>query len=160
MGRNQTELSPRGAIMLGLLLAACGAAAILGALDIIPYPLTKGTPVWVGLAAGALFILAGAAMVNGYVFGGGKDFDTKASPLVYTTQQLLGFSICALFAAIGGWIALGAGERNFSMSISLPFVEQGGRGGDGLGRAMFGLGALMCAAMAMYALVAAFRGRR
>ncbi len=146
--------------MLCLLLVACGAAVILGSLDIIPYHLSEGTPVWLGLAAGTVFILAGAAMVNGYVFGGGKDFDARASPLVYTTQQLLGFSICALFAAIAGWIAFGAGPRNFTMQVSLPFMERHGAGVDWMGRAMFGVGALICAAMAIAGLAAAFRRRR
>ena len=146
--------------MLGLLLVACGAAIILGSLEIIPYHLTEGTPVWLGLAAGAVFILAGAAVVNGYVFGGGMDFVARASPLAYTTQQLLGFSICALFAAIAGWLALGAGQRSFTMQISLPFVERHGASVDWLGRAMFGVGALICAAMAIAGLAAAFRRRR
>ena len=44
--------------MLGSLCFACGVAPILGALQIIPYPLTPGTPTWVGIAAGAVFILA------------------------------------------------------------------------------------------------------
>jgi hypothetical protein len=51
MPRETTDISPRGAIMLGLVLVACGVAPILGVLEIIPYPLTRGTPVWVGVAA-------------------------------------------------------------------------------------------------------------
>ena len=51
--------------MLGLIVMATGVAPILGALHIIPYPLTPGTPVWVGVAAGAVFIMGGAALING-----------------------------------------------------------------------------------------------
>ena len=156
---NQTDLSPRGAIVVSVLLAICGAAAILGSLDIIPYPLTEGTPVWVGVAVGAAFILAGAAVVNGYVFGGGSRFDMQASPVVYRTQQVLGVGICSLFAAIAGWVALYADPRSITTGISLPFYEESGRGGGFVGRAMFGLGALMCAAMAIYGIVRALRGR-
>ncbi len=139
---------------------ACGVAPILGSLDIIPYTLTPGTPVWVGIAAGAVFVLAGAALINGYAFGGGEDFEARATPGVYRVQQLLGFTICALFAAIAGWVAFGPGEREFTSSISLPFWQSKGRGSPNIGRAVFGAGAIMCAGIAMVALVAAFRKRR
>ena len=154
-----TYPSPRTAVILSLLLFGCGLAPILAGLEVIPLRLTDGTPAWVGIAAGMVFVLAGMAMVNLYVFGG-KDFDTAASPLAYTTQQLLGFSICALFAAIGGWIAFGSGERNFSTSIDLPFWQSGGPGDQTFGRAFFGFGALTSGAVALYALFCAVRRRR
>jgi len=157
MPRTPTELSPRGAIVLALVLIAGGVAPILGALEVIPYPLTKGTPAWVGVAAGGVFILTGAAFINGYLFGGGKNFDAEASPRVRAIQSVLGFAILAGFAAIGGWIGFGPGEREFSSSISLPFWNSEGRGNVSLGRAAFGLGAIVCAAMA---IAVAFRGFR
>lgn len=160
MPRTTTELSPRGAIMLGLIAIACGVAPILGALEIIPYPLTRGTPVWVGVAAGAAFILGGAAVINGYVFGGGKNFETEASPRVRAIQNVLGFALLATFAAIGGWIGFGPGERNFSFSISLPFGENQGRGNDTIGRAVFGFGAIVCAAMAIAVALRGFHRRK
>lgn len=146
--------------MLGLLCFACGVAPILGALQIIPYPLTPGTPTWVGIAAGAVFILAGAAVINGYIFGGGEHFETRASPAARRMQNVLGFTMLVMFAAISGWIAFGEGERNFSSSISLPFWQSEGRGNDSVGRAVFGLGAIICAAMAVAVLFGSFRKRR
>jgi hypothetical protein len=160
MRRSGTDLSPRGAVALGLLVIACGVAPILGALDIIPYRLTPGTPVWVGVAAGAIFIVGGLALINGYALGGGKNFDQEAGPFVYIAQQLLGFSICALFAAVAGWIAFGPGERQFNQSISLPFWQSTQEGSPSVGRMVFGFGAVVCAALALYALVQAVRGRR
>lgn len=160
MPRTTSELSPRGAIVLGLIVIACGVAPILGALDIIPYPLTPGTPVWVGIAAGGVFILGGAALINGYALGGGKNFETEAPPVVRATQSVLGFSILATFAAIGGWVAFGPGERNFSSSIGLPFWESQGRGNDSVGRALFGFGAIVCAAMAIAVAVGSLRRRK
>jgi hypothetical protein len=143
-----------------LVLFVCGVAPILGSLQIIPYPLTPGTPMWVGIAAGAIFILAGAAVINGYVFGGGEHFETRATPAVRRVQNIFGFTILATFAAIGGWIAVGEGERNFSSSISLPFWESEGRGNDSVGRVVFGFGAMICAAMAVAVLFGGFRKRR
>ena len=155
--RTPVELSARGAIVLGLVVIACGVAPILGALEIIQYPLSPGVPVWVGIAAGGVFILGGLALINGYVFGGGKNFDADAPPLVRATQNVLGFAILAAFAAIGGWVGFGPGERSFSSSISLPFWYSEGRGDVSLGRAVFGLGAIVCAATAIGVLVGSFR---
>lgn len=160
MRRTPTELSPRGAVMLALVLVACGVAPILGAIGIIPYPLTPGTPVWVGVAAGGIFIFAAAAMINGYVFGGGKNFDTEAPPRVRAVQNVLGFAILASFAAIGGWIGFGPGERAFSSSISLPFWHSEGRGNVNMGRAVFGLGAIICGAFALAVVYSGLRNRR
>jgi hypothetical protein len=160
MRRFGTDLSPRGAVVLGLLVIACGVAPILGALDLIPYRLTPGTPAWVGAAAGAIFIFGGAALINGYALGGGKNFETQAGPFVYTAQQILGFCICALFAVVGGWIAFGPGERHFTQTVTLPFWQSTREGGANLGRALFGFGALLSGAIALVALLRALRGRR
>jgi len=160
MPRETTDITPRGAIVLGLVLVACGVAPILGALEIIPYPMICGTFVWVGIAVGGVFILGGAALINGYVFGGGKNFEAEAVPLVRTIQNVLGFAILAAFAAIGGWIGFGPGERNFSSSISVPFWHSEGRGNVSVGRAVFGLGAIICAAMAIAVAFGSLRKRK
>jgi hypothetical protein len=55
-----------------------------------------------------------------------KHFDAKATALVRATQNVLGFAILATFAAIGGWIGFGPGERSCSSSISLPFWQSEG----------------------------------
>jgi hypothetical protein len=149
MARNVTHPSPRAAMAIGLVVMACGVAPILGALQIIPVRLTPGTPVWVGVAAGGIFILGGLALINGYVLGGGRNFATEAPAAVRRVQTMLGFAICALFAGIGSWIAFGSGDRQFSSTIDLPFWHSVERGNELFGRAAFGLGALIAAAMAL-----------
>jgi hypothetical protein len=49
-----------------------------------------------------------------------------------------------LFVAIGNWVAFGPGEREFTSSISLPFItfSKSGSGFNG-GRIAFGIGALL-----------------
>jgi hypothetical protein len=160
MDDRRSTISPRGAVALGLVVIACGVASILGALDTIPYRLTPGTPVWVGIAAGSAFVFGGLALINGYALGGGPDFDRAAGRLVYIAQQMLGFGICAAFAAIAGWIAFGPGERRFGQSIALPFWHSAQEGNASVGRVAFGFGAVMSAGIALVALVRAVRGRK
>ena len=153
-----SQPSPRTALIFGLLAIACGIAPILGSIGIIPMRLTPGTPVWVGVCAGMLFVVAGVMVINGYAWKSHASHATDEShwPLV---QDVLGFAICALFAAIFGWIAFGPGERQFSVTVDLPFSHSNERGNEGLGRAMFGLGALAGAGMAIYAALRVFRQR-
>jgi hypothetical protein len=120
--------------------------------------LTPGTPAWVGVCAGMLFVFAGVMLINGYAWGHAPlSRSTTVEPYRVFVQDVLGFLLCALFAAIFGWIAFGPGERQFSMTLDLPFSQSTGRGSDWLGRAMFGLGALVGAGMAIYAALRVFR---
>ncbi len=48
------------------------------------------------------------------------------------------------FAAIGGWIAFGPGERHFGMSLSFGAFASDGNPGEWIGRMAFGLAALLC----------------
>jgi hypothetical protein len=136
----------------------CGIAPILGSLGIIPMRLTPGTPVWVGVCAGMLFVFAGVMLINGYAWGNVPlGSATTVEPYRAFVQDVLGFLVCAFFTAIFGSIAFGPGERQFSMTLDLPFSHSKGRGSDWLGRAMFGLGALTGAGMAIYTALRVFR---
>jgi hypothetical protein len=149
-----SELSPRAAILIGLIFAALGAFPILGALKVIHLPLSAGIPVWVGVAAGLTFVLGGAAVIVGYAIAGVEIDDPDAEVGRYEiavpfgvrlTQYVLGFTIYALFAAIAGWVAFGRGPRGFSTTITLPWLARHGLGNEWIGRAAFGLGAIGCA---------------
>jgi hypothetical protein len=59
--------------------------------------------------------------------------------------------------ALAGWIAFGKGERHFSTTISLPFLTRHGIGGDSMGRAIFGLGAIMVGAFTVVLTVVSVR---
>jgi hypothetical protein len=158
---SSSQLSPRSAIAFGLLFMAAGVPPILAALDMLPLPLTRGTPAWVGVAAGLLFMLGGAAIINGYAIAGGAGPDGDLPPGtsfgVRLVQYLLGLTICGLFTAIAGWIAFGKGERHFSMSIGLPFLTRHGFASEWMGRAAFGLGAILVAAFTVVLTVVSVR---
>jgi hypothetical protein len=154
-----SQPSPRAALIFGLLAIVCGVMSILGSIGIIPMRLTPGTPAWVGVCAGLLFVVAGVMMINGDAWKSHASHPTNETRWPFV-QDVLGFAVCALFAAIFGWIAFGPGERQFSMTVDLPFTHSRGRGNEGLGRAIFGLGALAGAGMAIYAALRVFRQRR
>jgi hypothetical protein len=95
-------------------------------------------PRWVAAAAGAVFLLGGLAVINGYAVDQGVERPGDRWSL------LLGALICSCFAAIATWIAFGPGERRFRVGGSLPLAWILSPGvTEWLGRAMFGFGAVL-----------------
>ena len=139
-----SQLSPRGAVLVGVLCGACGIVPILGGLGMIPMRLTEGTPPWVAVAVGLVFVLGGAAVVVGHAIAGGAepDGDLPAGTRfgVRLTQYLLGLGIIGLMIAITGWIAFGPGERHFSTALAWPFVPLRWASSETTGRTIFGVG--------------------
>ncbi len=148
---NQTPLTPRGALIVGVLCAAGGIPAILSGIGAIPLKPTPGTPGWVAVCAGGMFVLAGAAVINEYAIGrgAGADGDLPAgTPFgVRLAQYLIGLAIVGLMTIVSGWIAFGPGERHFSMTIAMPFFAQRTAGGELPGRIAFGVGTVLLLAM-------------
>src|SRR5260221_10350655 len=91
---------------------AAGVPPILAALGMLPVPLTRGTPAWVGVCAGLLFILGGAAIINGYAIAGGAGPDGDLPP---------------------------------GTSLGVRLAQYHGIGNEWMGRAVFGLGAILVA---------------
>ena len=92
-------------------------------------------PRWVVAAAGGVFLMAGLAIL-------GQDlpwFSAVAGALLVT-----------MFGAVGSWVAFGAGERQFSSSLSLPFVSITGPASELTGRLCFAPGAILLDALAIY----------
>ena len=136
-------MTPRGAVIVGLLCVACGVVPILGGLGVISIKPTAGTPGWIAVCVGVLFVLFGAAVINGYAVAGGAapDGNLPAGTRfgVLLTSYLLGLGITGLMTTIFGWIAFGPGERHFSSSFSLPFVSKQWGSSDASGRILFGI---------------------
>ena len=165
-----TQLSPRGAIIVGLIFIAVGSLVACGALGVgIHLPLSKGVPVWVGVAVGLLFAFGGAAVILGYAIAGVEldDPDAEAGRYqihvpftVRLLQYIVGLVVYGLFAAVFGWVAFGKGERQFSTTVTVPWLVRHGVGNEWVGRALFGLVAVVAVAGGVAIAVRNFKSLR
>jgi len=119
-------------------------------------------PRWVVACAGAMFVLAGAAMIVGYAVAGGTgpdgDLPAGTPRWVRVTQYLLGLGIISALGAVATWIAFGPGPRAFT--VTLPVVGRG-PGDETVGRPVFGIGAvLIWIFLAVFVVVSIQRIRR
>ena len=73
------QLSPRGAVAMGLAFVACGIFPILIGVGVIA-PSPGDAPGWVATAAGVMFICAGAAVILDYGIAGGVGADGDFKP--------------------------------------------------------------------------------
>jgi hypothetical protein len=130
---------------------ACGLPVILGGIGVIPIAPTEGTPAWVAVCAGLMFVLMGAAVIVGFAVAGGAAPGGELLPgtpfAVQAAQYCLGLGITGLMAAVFGWVAFGSGHRSFSTTITLPFVTRHPDSGELSGRVLFGIGAVLIFAM-------------
>jgi hypothetical protein len=158
---DRSQLSPGGAIAIGLFLGAMGTLVMLLGLGTFgDRHLTDGTPPWVGVMAGLVFVLGGLAMIVGYGVAGGAAPDGDLPPgtprPVRLVQAALGVGITALLASIASWIAFGSGARHFSGSGL--FIS--GAVNEILGRMVFGIGAVLTWAFVAVMIVVSVRRLR
>jgi hypothetical protein len=134
------QLTPRAALLVGLVFVASGIFPMLAAFDIGPLSQEDiNGPPWLGFVAGGVFTAAGLAVMAG--------------PRSSLAASLFGLLSLAGLAMLGNWIAFGAGERACSGSISLPWLWSESDF-SGLGcRIPFGLGALITDAFLCYMMV-------
>jgi hypothetical protein len=66
---------------------------------------------------------------------------------IRVASLVLGLAIVGLMGALFGWVAFGPGPREFSTTVSIPFLA--GRWGSSAlsGRIAFGIGAVLLALM-------------
>jgi hypothetical protein len=137
------QLSPAGRAFLTVALIAAGTLPILAAFDVGPLRQKDiHGPPWIAAAAGGAFVLAGLAVA----IGQGE------------RQRWLGSIIgllcaCAL-AAVGNWIAFGAGERQCASTVSWLFTTSRTAGNIEC-RVAFGIGAAMLDGAILWGLGAA-----
>jgi hypothetical protein len=146
-GSSSNQLTPRGAIIMGVFFMISGTFPVLIALGILHGRPAPGVPSWVGVAAGSMFILAGLAIINGYAVGGGAqpngDLSASAPFPVRVVQYLLGVAIVGLMFAVFAWVSFGPGERHFSSSMSIPGFSSSGHSSERSGRFAFGIATIL-----------------
>ena len=107
---DRQQLTPGTAHLLGLLLIAAGILPMLAAFDVGPLRQEDiNGPPWIGFVAGGIFAAGGAALIAG--------------PQAPLAGGLFGVLAAAGLAAIGNWVAFGAGERACAGSNSLPWLS-------------------------------------
>ncbi|MAQ94445.1 MAG: hypothetical protein CMM84_13080 [Rhodothermaceae bacterium] len=103
-------------------------------------PASVHAPGWVLAVCGAVFVLAGVAML------------AHRWPAV---QSAAGGVICLAFGLVGGWVALFGEAAQFSGGTGLL-----SRGAEvAVARGVFGVGAVLCLAMFVWSTVLLARGR-
>jgi len=119
-----------GTIASGGFAALMGAWCVLMGAGVIHTDAPAEAPRWVIMVAGGLFVAGGVAAA----------LTTASGRIAKAIVGALAMAIVAGFAAIGGWIAFGPGERAFGS----PFVVFGPKVNEAAGRIAFGLGAALC----------------
>jgi hypothetical protein len=94
-------------------------------------------PRWTVTSAGFVFALCGIWLTKTALSNRGMH-DEKS-----VFNQLLFAVVLSCFGAVVTWVSLGAGERSFSGSVSLPLVSISGGANELLGRICFLPGALV-----------------
>lgn len=141
-----SALSGRGRVVVGLLCLAAGTLPILAAFDVGPlHQRDINGPPWLGAVAGGVFVIAGVSLFLGEA--------ARNHPFSY----VLALVILAGFAAIGNWIAFGAGPRQCSGGIS-GFLFGSTRAAAELEcRIAFGIGAAILDGILVWMFASALR---
>ncbi len=143
---SNSQLSPRMAILVGLLFILLGLAATpLTAKLVAPgwHPTADAPPLLVQYSFGLIFVLAGFAIIIGYGVGrvdANGNLPANAPLWLYVTQQLLVLGVVGTMGALFSWISIGSGPREFTMSTPLGSSPVGN---SVIGRIAFGIGAIL-----------------
>lgn len=134
-------LTPGASLLFGLLFVASGIFPMLAAFDIGPLDRAdiQGPP-WLGFVAGGTFVAAGLAIIAG--------------PRAALANSLFAILALAGLAALGNWVAFGAGARACSGSLALPWLWGEGDFSGLACRIPFGLGAAITDAFLAWMIVA------
>jgi hypothetical protein len=126
---------------IGAATAAAGLYFALVGVDALPPPGRINGPVWLALAVGVVFLASGISVIVRGLSGAGDqsgNLPDDAPVWMKTVYWLDSVIVAAGLAAIGSWVAFGAGARHFSMGGPVF-----GPVGEAVGRTAFGLGAII-----------------
>ena len=135
----------KGAVWLGLVVLFAGGAVMLQSIRVGMEDTT--TPRWIGFVFGLMFFNAGITVG---LMDSGFNFFRESKIFAYFQAAIL-LSIPLIFLILFNWVAFFPGEREFSKSISIPFLSfDFDRGGETIGRITFGIPALLMDAFLGY----------
>jgi len=128
-------------VALGTLIAASGVYFVAVGFDLIPLPSKVNGPLWLSVFVGLIFGSAGVSLLVRGATGmddQGSDLPANTPRWAATIYWLSSVAAGGGLAALGTWVAFGAGTRHFSMSgfFSGPLNET-------IGRSVFGFGTII-----------------
>ncbi len=155
MAPENTRMSRAASVLVGAVVSLAGAAIL--ALAVFGRPEKFSSPRWVVACAGAAFLVFGgwtaALFLRGY--DASRPNENLPSPRIQLMVLIPGL---LFFAAPFHWIAFGPGPRQFSSTVSIPFVSVRQGAAVSTGRILFGAGALLIDAILVAAAIRLLRG--
>jgi hypothetical protein len=137
-----TQLTPRGAMVLGGIFVLFGLFPILAGLGLVSVRFPPGIRAWVVVAAGSMFTLAGISLINNALAGGVQPDGGLADGAPFAARlvgYLLGLAILSLMCVLFAWTAFGSGERHFSSWMSFAGRSLPTQSSERSGRIAFGI---------------------
>ena len=127
-------------LAIGAVCAAGGIYFVLVGLGLAPPPSKLNGPLWLSICVGLVFLAGGAmVLVRGWLaVPDSQDLPDDAPRALIALQWIATVGAVVGLATAATWIAFGDGPRHFV----LPVLAWGSWA-EGIGRAGFGLGALM-----------------
>jgi hypothetical protein len=141
-GPSVAQASPHDVIGVGVAFSLAGLYVMLGAVGYLPMP-ENNSPAFISFCAGAAFLFAGlTCMVRARAGMTGTETEAPdgAPRWIVMSYRILAIGVAVALATIGTWIAIGSGPRAFSISASHVAMQTTG---EAIGRAVFGLGAVI-----------------
>ena len=140
-----SQLPPMAGLVMGGVFSAAGLAIVLISLGWLPSdPASVHAPMWVLGVAGGVFLLPGLLMCYYGLKNGLSDESPADRPKEKTwggPSWLVAVLMVSAFAAMGIWIGLGDGPREFSGGVTGSEVE---------GRVVFGAMGVLCTTIALW----------
>jgi hypothetical protein len=130
----------RQLLAIGALCAAGGVYFILVGLGLAPPPSKINGPLWLSSCVGLVFLAGGVmVLVRGWLgVPDSQDLPDDAPRPLIALQWIAVVACVVGLATAGTWVAFGPGERHFVLPILVW-----GSWAEAIGRAAFGLGALL-----------------
>ena len=138
---DQPDNSRIATMAFGAIAAAAGLYFVLGGLGLAALPDDEGTPGWIGVLAGVVFLCGGIAVATQALGRADQHGELPADAPIWMrlVQHLGALVIVGSLAAIGTWVTLAGAADRFAMSTSFTGQVQPGAS---VVRFAFGLGAL------------------